>query len=124
MDKIELCDIVSHLARECGEFLKVYEQHPIFRASSYQAPDEGDRRGPMRRALALSLLYDAVYERFVSVTNDEELTGRHGVHEDHEMLTKLAFFRELRVEADKFGGGRERACTFDAMHSLLQCPLL
>ncbi len=121
MDKIELCDIVSHLARECGEFLKVYEQHPIFRASSYQAPDEGDRRGPMRRALALSLLYDAVYERFVSVTNDEELTGRHGVHEDHEMLTKLAFFRELRVEADKFGGGRERACTFDAMHSLLQC---
>jgi len=121
MDRLELCEIVNHLASNCGEFLKVYEKHPIFKASSYQAPNDDDKRGPMRRALALSVLYDSVYERFVSVTHDEELTGRHGVHDDNKMLGKVEFFRELRIEADKFGGGKERACTFDAMHSLVQC---
>jgi len=110
----------TNLAKNYPSFLKIYEQHPIVKASTYRPEAGEDSSLNFHRTCALHVIYTAVHERHRVVVEDKELTDRHGAHaKTRPFMTMGSFEKHVKDEADRFSEGTKQPCTFDAIAALL-----
>ena len=113
--------LIRDLAQNAPAFLEIFTTHPIFAASSFQQPAAGTdpHDAAMHRAVGLAVIFDDTLRKFNDVCHDTELTKKHPVLKTMKDFTKLAFLERVKIEANAYGSGTDRPCTFNSIDALV-----